>query len=65
MSLAPIVRTWEVELKRTARLMRENSLMAPQKRRFKRTIDGFYNPIRQHPSLDFPSPVQFEKRAAE
>jgi putative transposase len=27
---------------------------------FARYIDGFYNPIRRHSSLDFKSPVQFE-----
>jgi putative transposase len=26
-----------------------------------RYIDGFYNPVRRHSSLDFVSPVQFEK----
>lgn len=29
-----------------------------------RYIDGFYNPIRRHSALDYLSPVQFEKRAA-
>ena len=29
-----------------------------------RHIDGFYNPIRRHSALDYLSPVQFEKRAA-
>jgi putative transposase len=28
-------------------------------------IDGFYNPIRRHSALDFTSPAQFEKAAAE
>ena len=28
-------------------------------------IDGFYNPVRRHSALDFTSPVQFEKTAAE
>ena len=26
-----------------------------------RYIDGFYNPVRRHLTLDFVSPVQFEK----
>jgi len=30
-----------------------------------RYIDGFYNPVRRHSALDFTSPVQFEKMAAE
>ena len=30
-----------------------------------RYIDGFYNPIRRHSALDFTSPAQFEKMAAE
>ncbi len=29
-----------------------------------RYIDGFYNPIRRHSTLDFTSPLQFEKQAA-
>jgi putative transposase len=29
-----------------------------------RYIDGFYNPIRQRSALNYLSPVQFEKRAA-
>lgn len=29
-----------------------------------RYIDGFYNPIRRHSALDFTSPAQFEKMAA-
>ena len=29
-----------------------------------RYIDGFYNPVRRHSALDFTSPAQFEKRAA-
>jgi len=29
-----------------------------------RYIDGFYNPVRRHSALDFISPVQFERRAA-
>jgi putative transposase len=29
-----------------------------------RYIDGFYNPVRRHSALDFISPVQFEKLAA-
>jgi putative transposase len=29
-----------------------------------RYIDGFYNPIRRHSALNYLSPVQFEKRAA-
>ena len=28
-------------------------------------IDGFYNPVRRHSALDFASPTQFEKQAAE
>ncbi|ATR19024.1 hypothetical protein CTJ15_01280 (plasmid) [Roseomonas sp. FDAARGOS_362] len=27
-------------------------------------IDGFYNPVRRHSALDFTSPAQFEKMAA-
>jgi putative transposase len=30
-----------------------------------RYIDGFCNPLRRHPALDFTSPAQFEKHAAE
>jgi transposase InsO family protein len=30
-----------------------------------RYIDGFYNPVRRHSALDFTSPAQFEKTAAE
>jgi putative transposase len=30
-----------------------------------RYIDGFYNPVRRHSALDFTSPAQFEKMAAE
>ena len=30
-----------------------------------RYIDGFYNPVRRHSSLDFQSPVAFERRARE
>ena len=30
-----------------------------------RYIDGFYNPVRRHSALDFASPAQFEKTAAE
>ena len=30
-----------------------------------RYIDGFYNPLRRHSALDFTSPAQFEKHAAE
>ena len=30
-----------------------------------RYIDGFYNPVRRHSALDFTSPVQFEKTAAD
>ena len=30
-----------------------------------RYIDGFYNPVRRHSALDFTSPVQFEKLAAQ
>ena len=30
-----------------------------------RYIDGFYNPVRRHSALDFASPAQFEKQAAE
>src|SRR5215204_975111 len=30
-----------------------------------RYIDGFYNPVRRHSALDFISPAQFEKHAAE
>jgi transposase InsO family protein len=29
-----------------------------------RYIDGFYNPVRRHSALDFISPLQFERRAA-
>ena len=29
-----------------------------------RYIDGFYNPIRRHSTLDFISPAQFERQAA-
>ena len=28
------------------------------------SIDGFYNPVRRHSALDFTSPAQFEKMAA-
>jgi putative transposase len=28
-----------------------------------RQIDGFYNPVRRHSTLDYVSPVQFEKLA--
>lgn len=30
-----------------------------------RYIDGFYNPVRRHSSLDFQSPIQFEQKAKE
>ena len=30
-----------------------------------RYLDGFYNPVRRHSVLDFTSPAQFEKHAAE
>jgi putative transposase len=30
-----------------------------------RYIDGFYNPVRRHSALDFISPLQFERRAAQ
>jgi putative transposase len=30
-----------------------------------RYIDGFYNPVRRHSALDFTSPAQFEKTAAD
>ena len=30
-----------------------------------RYIDGFYNPVRRYSSLDFQSPVQFERKAKE
>ena len=30
-----------------------------------RYIDGFYNPVRRHSALNFTSPAQFEKHAAE
>ena len=30
-----------------------------------RYIDGFYNPVRRHSALDFLSPAQFERRAAD
>jgi len=30
-----------------------------------RYTDGFYNPLRRHSALDFTSPAQFEKTAAE
>jgi len=29
-----------------------------------RYIDGFYNPVRRHSALDFTSPIQFERMAA-
>ena len=29
-----------------------------------RHIDGFYNPVRRHSSLDFISPAAFERQAA-
>ena len=29
-----------------------------------RYIDGFYNPVRRHSALDFVSPAQFERQAA-
>jgi putative transposase len=29
-----------------------------------RYIDGFYNPVRRHSALDFASPAQFERLAA-
>ncbi|WP_233560265.1 IS3 family transposase, partial [Teichococcus wenyumeiae] len=29
-----------------------------------RYIDGFYNPVRRHSALDFTSPAQFERMAA-
>jgi putative transposase len=28
-----------------------------------RYIDGFYNPVRRHSTLDFVSPIQFERRS--
>ena len=28
-----------------------------------RYIDGFYNPVRRHSTLDYVSPVQFERMA--
>ena len=30
-----------------------------------RYIDGFYNPVRQQSSLDFHSPIAFERKAKE
>lgn len=30
-----------------------------------RYIDGFYNPVRRHSSLDFQSPIAFERKARE
>ena len=30
-----------------------------------RYIDGFYNPVRRHSALDFISPLQFKRRAAQ
>lgn len=30
-----------------------------------RYIDGFYNPVRRHSSLDFLSPITFERKARE
>ena len=30
-----------------------------------RYIDGFYNPVRRHSSLDFLSPIAFEQKARE
>jgi putative transposase len=30
-----------------------------------RYIDGFYNPVRRHPSLGFQSPIAFERKARE
>jgi putative transposase len=30
-----------------------------------RDIDGFYNPVRRHPSLSFHSPIAFERKARE
>ncbi|MFD1752056.1 IS3 family transposase [Salipiger marinus] len=30
-----------------------------------RYIDGFYNPVRRHSSLDFQSPIAFERKAGE
>ena len=29
-----------------------------------RYIEGFYNPVRRHSSLDYLSPAQFERKAA-
>ena len=30
-----------------------------------RYIDGFYNPVRRHSSLDFQSPIAFERKVQE
>ncbi len=37
---------------------------AEAKEAIARYIDGFYNPIRRHSTLDFISPAQFERQAA-
>jgi putative transposase len=44
---------------RTVFLTRKNA-----KRAIGRYIDGFYNPVRRHSSLDFISPAAFERHAA-
>ena len=38
---------------------------AEAKEALARYIDGFYNPVRRHSALDFISPAQFERRAAD
>ena len=30
-----------------------------------RFIDGLYHPVRRHSSLDYPSPIAFERKARE
>jgi putative transposase len=37
---------------------------AEAKEAMARYIDGFYNPVRRHSTLDFISPAQFERQAA-
>ena len=32
---------------------------------FKLGLDGFYNPVRRHSTLDFTSPVKFEAEAMQ
>ena len=36
---------------------------AEAKKAIGRYIDGFYNPVRRHSTLDYVSPVQFERLA--